>query len=135
MSPDGARLLYTLAPRKGVRLRDMRTGTERDVDLPGMLRAQHWRAEESGGKTDGLAYGWLSDSLVLYEALPTQGQDPGYVPAVSMQGYYPKWTLKAADVDTLAFRTVIASVDGPVCTFGVGVLKAPPAPNRSRMSD
>jgi hypothetical protein len=50
----------------------------------------------------------LSDRVVLYPALATDGSNPGVLR--SMKAPQAMWTLKAADVDTGGFVTVAPSV-------------------------
>lgn len=119
VSPDGTRLLYELSPRLPLRLRDMASGTERDLELPGLLRRHHWpEGEEDESRSDGIVHQWLTNRIVIYDALPTSGRDPGYVSELDLQTFHAKWCIKAADVESLAFETVIDSVDAPECSFG-----------------
>jgi hypothetical protein len=124
-SPDGHTIQYLPdAPRHFVEgmphLFDVDTGSDRVLELPGFLTPERVRASEDGGpRSNGSVYGWLSERIVLYDALATSGQKPGYVPAQDlMMGYYPKWTVKAADVDTLEFETVFPSANVPRASFG-----------------
>lgn len=118
VSTDGRSLIYTSEEGTKLVLHALESGAERDVVLPGLLLMGH-----EGGSADprlrGRCLGWLSERIVLYEALATEGEDPGYVPAQNMMmGHYPKWTVKAADVETGSFMTVMPSVNRPWASFG-----------------
>ncbi len=124
-SPDGHTILYFRnAPNHYVEARphlfDLDSGSDRVLELPGLLTPARVKVSEDGGpRSYGTVYGWLSERIVLYDALATSGQRPGYVPAQDlMMGYYPKWTVKAADVDTLEFETVFPSANIPRASFG-----------------
>jgi hypothetical protein len=121
VSPDGKRVLYDAPNKTTHRVRELETGDERDVELPGFMRREHYLGKEHGYHVDGVCFGWVSDDAVMYEALATSGVSatPGYVPSGSMQGYYPKYCIKIADVTTLEFKTVVDSADWPVASFGV----------------
>lgn len=97
-SADQATLLFKVADDKR-ELRDLKTGVSRAIELPGTT-----------GRFGAIDF--VGPRQVLYWGLPTEGTEPeSTVNNSPLIGPKQMVSLKVVDLDSLAFATVVPSID------------------------